>query len=153
MHCLDTFTNDNFITSLHRTHRNMWYNWSGSWFRRSIQYRAWWLGLDGVTEEEYNKAINKANKVYCKRMHNICCDNCHSHVANALNHLKYKGRDNYTMIDVWWMCTWKSRYVSHKHLFCTYIGFVIIALIFSFAVIMPTVFNKKWNSNILSFNL
>ena len=59
-----------------------------------------------MSEDDYNKSIAKANKVYCKRMHNICCDNCHSHVANALNHLKYKGRDNYTMIDVWWMCIW-----------------------------------------------
>jgi hypothetical protein len=101
------------------------------------------LDLEGVTEDEYNKAINKANKIYCKRMHNICCDNCHSHVANALNHLKYKGRDNYTMIDVWWMCIWNSRYVSFKHLFCTYIGFAVLALIFCFFVLSPTVFVKK----------
>ena len=76
-------------------------------------------------------------------MHNICCDNCHSHVANALNHLKYKGRDNYTMIDVWWMCIWQGKYVSFKHWFCTYIGFIVLAAIFCFSLLTPTVFVKK----------
>ena len=27
-----------------------------------------------------------------KRMHNLCCDNCHSHVARALNLMNYDGK-------------------------------------------------------------
>jgi len=63
------------------------------------------LDLEGVTVEDYDEAIRKGDKTYEKRMHNICCDNCHSHVARILNNLNYKGKSNYTMIDVWWMCT------------------------------------------------
>lgn len=37
----------------------------------------------------WNDGVREANKVYSKRMHNICCDNCHSHVANALNAMEY----------------------------------------------------------------
>ena len=63
-------------------------------------------------------------------MHNIFCDNCHSHVAKVLNILKYKGRTNYTMIDVWWMCLVNSKYVSMAHVFYTYIVYIFIGIIF-----------------------
>ena len=62
-----------------------------------------------VTEAElakFNESIVQADRTYRKRMHNICCDNCHSHVARALNNFNYRGRSNYTMIDVWWMLIW-----------------------------------------------
>ena len=61
-------------------------------------------------------------------MHNICCDNCHSHVARALNNFKYKGRTNYTMVDVWWMLIAKGKYVSYTAVLYTY-SLWIIALI------------------------
>ena len=28
--------------------------------------------------------VREASDIYTKRMHNLCCDNCHSHVATAL---------------------------------------------------------------------
>lgn len=31
-------------------------------------------------------------------MHNIVCDNCHSHVALVLNHLKYQGRSDWNQV-------------------------------------------------------
>ncbi len=70
--------------------------------------------------------MTQADRTYRKRMHNICCDNCHSHVARALNNFKYKGRDNYTMIDVWWMLIVNGRYVSWAHVLYTYCGFFVI---------------------------
>lgn len=39
----------------------------------------------GLTGEIWDQAILEANEEYRGRMHNICCDNCHSHVAFALN--------------------------------------------------------------------
>ena len=87
------------------------------------------LEAEGVTPEQYNKAIKDADQVYRGRMHNICCDNCHSHVARVLNNLKYKGRENYTMIDIWWMCMVKSKYVSWMHIFFAYILWIVAGLI------------------------
>ena len=46
----------------------------------------------------YDAAIQEADRVYAKRMHNICCDNCHSHVARALNIMNYQGRHNFFYI-------------------------------------------------------
>ena len=59
-------------------------------------------------------------------MHNICCDNCHSHVARVLNNFKYKGRENYTMVDVWWMLITSGKYVSWLHVLYTYLGLMVI---------------------------
>ena len=83
-----------------------------------------------ITEDqvtEFNQSVAKADKTYSRRMHNICCDNCHSHVARVLNNLKYKGRDNYTMIDVWWMLIVSGKYVSWLHVLYTYLGFLVIS--------------------------
>ena len=75
----------------------------------------------------------KADNVYKKRMHNICCDNCHSHVARVLNILEYQGRTNYTMIDIWWMCLVKSKYVSVMHILFTYVLWIFIAIVYGFS--------------------
>ena len=88
------------------------------------------LELDGITPEQYDKAIAEADKIYNKRMHNIFCDNCHSHVARVLNILEYKGRKNYTMIDIWWMCLVNSKYVSVAHIFYTYFFWMGIAILY-----------------------
>jgi len=72
----------------------------------------------------------RADRTYRKRMHNICCDNCHSHVARALNNHKFRGKENWTMISVWWLIMTEGKYVSFKHIIFTYIGFVILLTIF-----------------------
>ncbi|CAM9334751.1 unnamed protein product [Chrysoparadoxa australica] len=36
-------------------------------------------------------------------MHNLFCDNCHSHVARALNTMRYKGWGRWNMII---LCFW-----------------------------------------------
>ena len=69
-------------------------------------------------------------------MHNICCDNCHSHVAKVLNNLKYKGREDYTMVSVWWMLIVQGKYVSWAHLIYTYIGFLVIAGLITGSVLL-----------------
>ena len=90
------------------------------------------LELEGVSKKAYDEAIARADKTYNKRMHNICCDNCHSHVARVLNLLEYKGRTNYTMIDIWWMCLVRSKYVSFTHVFFTYILWLFVAVLYAF---------------------
>lgn len=67
-------------------------------------------------------------------MHNLCCDNCHSHVACALNHFKYNGKENYTMVSVWWMINTQSKYVSWSHIGWNYLGFLIICGIVALCV-------------------
>ncbi|KAG5894526.1 hypothetical protein JTB14_026814 [Gonioctena quinquepunctata] len=37
----------------------------------------------------WDAAVTEASEIYKGRMHNLCCDNCHSHVATALNLMRY----------------------------------------------------------------
>jgi hypothetical protein len=37
----------------------------------------------------WDNGLKEGCDVYSKRMHNICCDNCHSHVAKCLNVMGY----------------------------------------------------------------
>ena len=80
---------------------------------------------------EYDKAIQTAMIKYNKMEYDFFCNNCHSFVAHFLNKLNYKGRNNYTMVDVWWMLCTKSKYLTWGDLIKTYSGFIII-LIFVF---------------------
>ena len=39
----------------------------------------------------WDENINAASEEYDQLMHNLICNNCHSHVARVLNRLQYKG--------------------------------------------------------------
>lgn len=47
------------------------------------------LDPDECRDKEWNSAIEDGCDVYSRRMHNIFCDNCHSHVAKCLNVMGY----------------------------------------------------------------
>eukprot|EP00732_Lithocolla_globosa_P005890 Lithocolla_globosa_v1_NODE_6425_length_1089_cov_39.829787.p1 type:complete len:160 gc:universal NODE_6425_length_1089_cov_39.829787:1008-529(-) len=48
--------------------------------------------------EEWDDSVTKASTVYRKRMHILCWDNCHSHVAMCLEHMKYNGIGYWNMV-------------------------------------------------------
>ena len=75
---------------------------------------------------EYDKALELGRKNYLKKDYNFFTNNCHSFIADVLNKLKYKGKDNYNMVDIWWMLCTKSKYLSWMDLLKSYYGFIII---------------------------
>ncbi|XP_050741166.1 transmembrane protein 222 isoform X1 [Drosophila biarmipes] len=46
----------------------------------------------------WDEAVSKASVLYGTRMHNIFCDNCHSHVATALINMRYKDSTGWNMV-------------------------------------------------------
>ena len=88
------------------------------------------LELNQKEFEEYDKAVEYGRKCYKKLNYDFFCNNCHSFIARVLNKLNYKGRNNYTMIDVWWILTSKSKYISWMSFLKTYSGFIIIIILF-----------------------
>ena len=92
------------------------------------------LDLDERERYEYDKAIEKGDLKYHHEMHNLFCNNCHSHVAYILNMIKYKGKDNYNMVDIWWMLILKGKYISFWAFIKTYLGFFIFCLIIYYAM-------------------
>ena len=86
---------------------------------------------------EYDKALEYGIKCYNKKNYDFFTNNCHSFIAKVLNKLKYKGKNNYNMVDIWWMFSTKSKYLSWIDLFKTYCGFIVIMclIIFIFSLL------------------
>ena len=83
---------------------------------------------------EWDEAVAKASTIYGTRMHNLFCDNCHSHVATALILMKYSGKSSWNMVilALWlFVC---GKYVGIK-------GFIKTWLPFSVIVVLCTLFS------------
>lgn len=61
------------------------------------------LEHNNYTNEQWDSAIDAANSVFEPTDHNIVTHNCHHHVAEALNRLQYKGKDNWGQVDIAFM--------------------------------------------------
>ena len=55
-----------------------------------------------------------------QRYLNIFLVNCHTHVAHALNIMKYQGRSDHTMVSVWWLLIREGKFVSWVSVLYTY---------------------------------
>ncbi|XP_040193781.1 transmembrane protein 222 isoform X1 [Rana temporaria] len=60
----------------------------------------------------WDTAVHEASEEYKHRMHNLCCDNCHSHVAMALNLMKYNNT-NWNMVKLCMLSLVYSKYVRN----------------------------------------
>lgn len=76
--------------------------------------------------EAWDAGIDAGNAVYCKRMHNICCDNCHSHVARALNEMRYMGRTDWNMVNLAAWLFFRGKYVSFARAVATWLPFLLL---------------------------
>ncbi|GFS44963.1 transmembrane protein 222 [Trichonephila inaurata madagascariensis] len=62
----------------------------------------------------WDAGVAEASRIYKERMHNICCDNCHSHVACALNIMQYDGSTSWNMVKLWFFMLVYGRYLDSK---------------------------------------
>lgn len=80
---------------------------------------------------EWNEAVSKASVVYGTRMHNLFCDNCHSHVAMALNLMGYDNNRNWNMIRLAFWIFFCGKYVKFWGFIKTWLPFFIILIVCS----------------------
>jgi hypothetical protein len=86
-------------------------------------------GEDGA--EKWDTAIRLANEEYRTRMHNICCDNCHSHVAYALNVMELQGPfgiRNWDMVKLCFLVFFKGRFLSWSGFLVQFVPFALLML-------------------------
>ena len=50
------------------------------------------------TADVWDDAVSRANACYERKMHNICCQNCHSHCATVLDIVKYRNFSKWNMV-------------------------------------------------------
>ncbi|KAL7456675.1 hypothetical protein ACHAWC_008165 [Mediolabrus comicus] len=81
--------------------------------------------------DDWDKAILESNAEYRTRMHNICCDNCHSHVAYALNimELRAYGIRNWDMVKLCFLIFFKGRFLSFGGFMAQFLPFGFLVLI------------------------
>jgi hypothetical protein len=81
--------------------------------------------------EQWDKAIIDANSEYRTRMHNICCDNCHSHVAYALNTMNISayGIRNWDMVKLCFLLFFRGKFLSVSGMLAQFLPFGIIIMI------------------------
>jgi len=105
-------------------------------FGRPTKY--WVLNPDYVVGgiQAWDRGIYEASEEYKTRMHNICCDNCHSHCAYALNLMRYKGSSSWNMVWLAWGMLIYGRYIGLRGFLKTWIPFfILLAIILAFCFI------------------
>jgi transmembrane protein 222 len=84
--------------------------------------------------ELWDEAIQAANALYRTRMHNICCDNCHSHVSNALNRLpptvaQHFGIKQWNMVNLAAYFFFRGHFRSYTAVYQQFGPFFILVLV------------------------
>jgi len=78
---------------------------------------------------KYDQSVYDASEEYKTRMHILCYDNCHSHVAMAMNLMRHGEKSRWNMISVCFAFLWHSRYVSIGGFIKTWLPFILWATI------------------------
>jgi len=83
----------------------------------------------------WNSAIENASHEFSQRMHNLICNNCHDHVAHALNNLEYKGSKHWNSVTLGVHIFFHGKHPSIGRFLITYIPFMIFVLIWVIVII------------------
>ena len=98
---------------------------------RALRVDVWSLGDGG--DERWDECIRRANAEYNTRMHNLFCDNCHSHVAYALNAmgLRAYGIQRWDMVKLCFLTFFKARFLSLGGFVAQFLPFTLIVIVFA----------------------
>ncbi|KAH9513403.1 hypothetical protein Btru_032935 [Bulinus truncatus] len=96
-------------------------------FGKPVKY--WQLDLTRAKngKDSWDRSVADASEEYKHRMHNLCCDNCHSHVAMALNLMNYNGSSSWNMIKLCFLMLIYGKYTSFWGVIKTWLPFLILA--------------------------
>ncbi|XP_050412126.1 transmembrane protein 222 [Patella vulgata] len=96
-----------------------------------VPTRYWQFDLSKVKggRETWDKCVYEASEEYKQRMHNLCCDNCHSHVAMALNLMNYDSSSSWNMIKLCFLMLIYGKFVSPCGFLKTWFPFLLLTII------------------------
>ncbi|XP_052082560.1 transmembrane protein 222-like [Mytilus californianus] len=106
-------------------------------FGNPVKY--WQLDLAKVNngKESWDRGVMDSCEEYKHRMHNLCCDNCHSHVAMALNTMKYNGKTSFNMVNLCLYMLLYGKYTNPCGFLKTWLPFLIFVGII-LAIVLTT---------------
>ena len=88
-----------------------------------------------VVSSDWDQAVHSASEEYKKRMHNLCCDNCHSHVAMSLNFMRYDNSAHWNMFLLAFAMFFKGKYTGIGGVLKTWLPFLILALLLIISIV------------------
>ncbi|TNN75427.1 Transmembrane protein 222 [Liparis tanakae] len=74
----------------------------------------------------WDTAVHDASEEYKNRMHNLCCDNCHSHVAMALNLMRYENSTSWNMVNLCLRALIHGKHISCAAFLKTWLPFLML---------------------------
>ncbi|XP_067837626.1 LOW QUALITY PROTEIN: transmembrane protein 222-like [Heptranchias perlo] len=74
----------------------------------------------------WDTSVLEASEEYKHRLHNLCCDNCHSHVAMALNLMRYNNKTSWNMVKLCFLMMVHGKYVSFVGFLKTWLPFLFL---------------------------
>jgi len=77
----------------------------------------------------WDRGVAEASEIYKHRIHNLFCDNCHSHVATALDHMLYKNRNDWNMVKLASLMFIKGKYVGFKGFLKTWLPTLLLIIL------------------------
>ncbi|KAK7590127.1 hypothetical protein V9T40_001740 [Parthenolecanium corni] len=100
--------------------------------------KVWRLSIEKVPggRTAYDHGVREASLDYGGRVHNLFLDNCHSHVAKALNVMEYDGKSNWSVTKIGFHTFISGQYVNLQAWFRTWGPFwiLLIALLLFFGI-------------------
>lgn len=84
--------------------------------------------------ERWDEALQEANRIYSHRVHNIFCDNCHSHVCMALNRMPLQayGITKWDMVKLCFLIFFRANFMGWSSILCQFLPFGILVFLFTF---------------------
>ena len=80
-------------------------------------------------DTDWDNSIADGCDCYSRRMHNICCDNCHSHVAKCLNVMGYDNKRSYGMVYLAFWFFFSGKFVSVGAALLTFLPFFVLSTV------------------------
>mmetsp|Transcript_21268 Transcript_21268/g.68634 ORF Transcript_21268/g.68634 Transcript_21268/m.68634 type:complete len:194 (+) Transcript_21268:2-583(+) len=83
----------------------------------------------GVGADGWDRCVAQGSQDYSKRMHNLCCDNCHSHVARCLTYMNYNNSRHWNMFKLGAWLFLFGKFVSPARTLQTFLPSLILLAI------------------------
>ena len=88
------------------------------------------IASDEEIQASWDESVYHSNCHYSKRMHNICCQNCHHHAARAMNKMAYRGVTSWNQFYLAFWVFFCGRFRSVSAAVYTFAPFCVILSIF-----------------------
>ena len=98
----------------------------------------WQLSPSKAESSAWDDAVRQASDEYGHRMHNLFCDNCHSHVARALNLMRYNGSSSWNMYKLGLLVILYGKFTGVGGFLKTWLPFMILSLLTVIVVVLAT---------------